>query len=136
MTRDRFELITRCLHVASAPLSVTNKDSSTYDKLYKIKWMLDEIRDQFKSMWSSNQQIIVDEGMVMYKENYCPIRQYMPKKPIRFGIKVQAATDAISKYLWNVEVYYGKAGNPHNDDVFSNEGSSQDGSFEDDVPYS
>lgn len=74
--------------MASAPLSVTNKDSSTYDKLYKIKWMLDEIRDQFKSMWSSNQQIIVDEGMVMYKENYCPIRQYMPKKPIRFGIKV------------------------------------------------
>jgi hypothetical protein len=54
MNGDRFELITRCLHVASAPPNVTNKDSPTYDKLYKIRWMLDEIRDRFKSMWSPN----------------------------------------------------------------------------------
>jgi hypothetical protein len=99
MTRDRFELITRFLHVASAPPSVTNKDNPTYDKLHKIRWMLDEIRDRFKSMWSPNQQMTVDEAMVMYKGKYCHVRQYMPKKPIIFGIKVWAAADAISKYL-------------------------------------
>jgi hypothetical protein len=74
MTSDRFEFITRCLHVASAPPSVTNKDSRTYDKLHKIRWMVDEIRDRFKSMWSPNQQLTVDEGMVMYKRKYCPVR--------------------------------------------------------------
>jgi hypothetical protein len=57
--------------------------------------------------------------MIMYKGKYCPIRQYMPKKPVRFGIKVWAAADALSKYLWDFEVYYGKSGNPH-DDGFGN----------------
>jgi hypothetical protein len=137
MTRDRYENITSCLHVASAPPSVTDKDSPTYDKLHKIRWMLDEIRDRFKSMWSPNQQMTVDEGMIMYKGKYCPVRQYMPKKPIRFGIKVWAAADALSKYLWNFEVYCGKEGNPHDDDdVHSESGSGHQGSSEDDIPCS
>jgi hypothetical protein len=136
MTRDRYEHITRCLHVASAPPSITDKDSPTYDKLHKIRWMLDEIRERFKSMWSPNQQMIVDEGMIMYKGKYCPVRQYMPKKPIRFGIKVWATTDALSKYLWNFEVYCGKGGNPHNDDGLSESASGLEGSSEDDAPCS
>jgi hypothetical protein len=78
--------------------------------------MIDEVCDKFCSMWSPNQQMIVDEGMIMYKGKYCLIRQYMPKKPIRFGLKVWAAADALSKYLWDFEVYCGKSGNPHDED--------------------
>jgi hypothetical protein len=119
MTRDRFEQITQCLHVANAPESARNKSSPAYDKLHKIRWMLDEVRERFKSMWALNQQITVDESMIMYKGAYCPIRQYMPCKPVRFGIKVWATADALSKYLWNFEVYCGKQGNPYDDDNFS-----------------
>lgn len=54
--------------------------------------------------------------MVMYKGQYCPIRQYLPKKPMCFGIKVWEAADELSKYLWNFEVYCGKQENPHNKD--------------------
>jgi hypothetical protein len=115
LTRDRYELITRCLHVANAPLTATDKSSPSYDKLHKIRWMLDEVRNRFKAMWAPNQQLTVDESMVMYKGMYCPIRQYMPCKPVRFGIKVWAAADALSKYVWNFEVYCGKHGNPHDD---------------------
>jgi hypothetical protein len=68
-------------------------------------------------MWSPNQQMTVDESMVMYKRKYYPVWQYMPKKPVRFGIKVWAAADAISKYLWNFEVYCGKGGNYYNEDM-------------------
>jgi hypothetical protein len=39
----------------------------------------------------------------------------MPKKPMRFGIKVWVAIDALSKYLWNFEVYCGKQENPINE---------------------
>jgi hypothetical protein len=81
-------------------------------------------------MWTPNKQMTVDECMVMYKGQYCPIRQYMPLKPIRFGIKVWVATDALSKYLWNFEIYCGKGGNPHDVDNDSDEdsdgGSSSD----------
>jgi hypothetical protein len=55
MTRDRYELITRCLHIANAPLAETDPSSSTYDKLHKVRWMMDEIRERFKAMWSPNQ---------------------------------------------------------------------------------
>jgi hypothetical protein len=102
--------------VANAPADVQDRSSPTYDKLHKVRWMIDEVRSRFRAMWSPNQQMTVDEGMIMYKGKYCPIRQYMPKKSIRFGIKVWAAADALSKYLWDFEVYCGKTGNPHNDD--------------------
>jgi hypothetical protein len=55
MTRDRFEDIGRCLHVANAPLCNEDCDSPTYDKLHKLWWMLDEVRDRFKAMWTPNQ---------------------------------------------------------------------------------
>jgi hypothetical protein len=74
MTRDRFEKITSCLYVANALQSNMDCTSPTYDILHKIRWMLDEVQGHFKSMWSSNQQLIVDESMVMYKSKYCPIR--------------------------------------------------------------
>jgi hypothetical protein len=67
--------------VANAPADVQDPNSNTYDKLHKLRWMIDEVRIQFQAMWSSNQQMTVDEGMIIYKEKYCPIRQYLPKKP-------------------------------------------------------
>ena len=82
MIRDRYEQITCCLHVANAPEKDKDPRSFTYDKLHKLGWMLDEVREKFKAMWSPDQQITVDEGMVMYKGQYCPMRQYMPKKPV------------------------------------------------------
>jgi hypothetical protein len=116
-TRDRYEQITRCLHVANAKDSEKDRGSSSYDKLHKLWWMLDEVRDKFKSMWLPNQQMTMDKSMVIYKGKYCPVWQYMPKKPVQFGIKVWAAADAISKYLWNFEVYCGKGGNYYNEDM-------------------
>ena len=71
MTRDRYEQISQCLHVANAPESERTPSSPTYDKL---QWMLDEVRDRFKGMWSPNQQMTVDENMVMYKGKYCLVR--------------------------------------------------------------
>jgi hypothetical protein len=76
MTRDRYEDITRCLHIANAPPTTTDRDSPNYDKLHKLRWMLDELRNSFKGMWLPNQELIVDETMVMSKDKYCLVRQY------------------------------------------------------------
>jgi hypothetical protein len=119
LTRDWYEQITRCLHVANAPESTKDHGSSTYDKLHKLRWIIDKVRDRFKAMWSPNQQMTMDESMVMYKGKYCPVWQYMPNKLVQFGIKVWAAADVISKYLWNFEIYCGKHGNPCDEDMHS-----------------
>ena len=55
--------------------------------------MIDEVHNRFQAIWSPNQQMTVDEEIIMYKGKYCPIRKYMPKKPIRFGIKVWTAAE-------------------------------------------
>jgi hypothetical protein len=52
MTWDRYEFITRCLYLANVPLHVQN---NTSPNLYKVCWMIDEVRSQFRSMWSPNQ---------------------------------------------------------------------------------
>ncbi|KAL3973475.1 HMG box transcription factor 1 [Sarotherodon galilaeus] len=38
----------------------------------------------------------------------CPFRQYMPNKRAKYGIKIWAACDAKSSYVWNMQVYTGK----------------------------
>jgi hypothetical protein len=73
MTRELYELITRCLHVANAPPKVMDHESATYDKLHKIRWIVDEVTNHFKAMWTSNQQMTMDECMIMYKDQYHPV---------------------------------------------------------------
>jgi hypothetical protein len=50
----------------------------------------------------------VDEMMVRYKGKYCPARQYMPKKPIKWGLKLWCLACAASKFIYNFDVFCGK----------------------------
>ena len=104
-TRERFESITRCLHVANEASSGT---SAGIDKIGKVRWLHEVVCIRCEKLWNPHQQLIVDESMVRYKGQYSPIRQYMPTKPIHFGIKVWALADAVMKYMWTFQVYCGK----------------------------
>jgi hypothetical protein len=46
--------------------------------------------------------------MVHYKGSYSPIRQYMPKKPEKWGIKFWVLADSVSKFISSFEIYCGK----------------------------
>ncbi|XP_037397808.1 uncharacterized protein LOC119264150 [Pygocentrus nattereri] len=41
-------------------------------------------------------------------EKLATFRQYIPSKPAKYGIKIWAACDAASSYVWNLQVYTGK----------------------------
>jgi hypothetical protein len=62
--------------------------------------MLDEVQGRFRSIWSPNQQLTVDESMV----NSAIYAQ-------KTRALVWIAANALSKYLWNFDVYCGKNGN-------------------------
>lgn len=49
----------------------------------------------------------VDELMIGYSVEYCAIRQYLPAKPIRFGI---CFVDTRARYVYDFDVYTGKEG--------------------------
>jgi hypothetical protein len=52
--------------------------------------------------------LTIDEMMVRYKGSYCPIWQYMPKKPEKWGIKFWVLADSVSKFIFCFEIYCGK----------------------------
>ena len=107
MSRDRFESITRCLHLTPESSREGDKSDPSYDKIWKVRWLANEVRDACATLWNANVALTVDETMIRYKGKYCPIRQYMPKKPTKFGVKVWVWADSWAKYVLNFDVYCG-----------------------------
>jgi hypothetical protein len=58
--------------------------------------------------WSLGKFVMIDEMMVRYKGSYCPIWQYMPKKPKKWGIKFWVLADSIFKFIYCFDIYCGK----------------------------
>ena len=58
--------------------------------------------------WSLGKFVTIDEMMVQYKGSYCPIQQYMPKKPKKWGIKFWMLVDSVSKFIYYFDIYCGK----------------------------
>lgn len=59
------------------------------------------------AQWNVGEQITIDEMMVRYKGSYCPARQYMPKKPQKWGLKIWCLADSVTRYVSNFDVYCG-----------------------------
>jgi hypothetical protein len=109
MSRDRFTCLQRCLHITNPDTyEHIEKGDPQYDKLRQVRWLVDEICSACKREWSLGKFLTIDEMMVCYKGSYCAIRQYMPKKPEKWGIKFWILADADSKFIYCFEVYCGK----------------------------
>ena len=61
-----------------------------------------------REIYNLEREITVDECVIPYKGRYCYIRQFMPDKPVRFGIKVWLLASSKSRFVWGMEVYFGE----------------------------
>jgi len=52
--------------------------------------------------------VTVDKQLLGYRGR-CPFKQYMPKKPSKYGIESWMLCDSINTYVWNIQIYLGKA---------------------------
>lgn len=50
---------------------------------------------------------MANEMMMSYKGKYCPTRQYMPAKPVKWSLKLWCLTDSRSSYMWTFDAYCG-----------------------------
>ena len=48
MSRDRFDIVMCCLDVQMCSVESATKEHPSYDKLLKVRWLEDEIRDGSK----------------------------------------------------------------------------------------
>ena len=81
----RFELLMIYLHLKNSAQQ-TPRSSPDYDKLYKIRPLLDHLIESFQSVYVPNREIAVNESIISYKGRLLLI-QYIHKKPTKWDIK-------------------------------------------------
>jgi hypothetical protein len=106
MTLNRYEKITQYLHINNAAARTPRNDPD-YHPVNKVKPIYDLAKSKFKQFYQHGTEISIDEAMKGFKGR-CEIRQYMPAKPEKFGIKFWARCDGNSSYLSEFQLYTGK----------------------------
>ena len=78
------------------------------DKLSKIRWYIAFLNNQFQTVYVPYGKYAVDESMIRFKGRLA-FRQYMPAKPIKWGVKIWALAETSTGYLSKFQVYTGRA---------------------------
>ncbi|KXJ16436.1 PiggyBac transposable element-derived protein 4 [Exaiptasia diaphana] len=84
------------------------RGDANYDRLYKIRQIINTVLKNSQRCYSPKKAIAVDEGMIAFKGRLS-FRQYMPAKPMKYGIKVWMAADSTNGYVMNFEIYMGSS---------------------------
>ena len=107
MPLKRYEKISQYLHVADRALEEIPVGQPGYDKLAKVRPILDHISTTFPKYFHPGHKMSIDEGLVKFKGRLSYV-QFMPMKPVKRGIKLFMRCDSDSGYLYQMEVYLGK----------------------------
>lgn len=109
MTVNRFGFILNHLHL-NDNTKEPKKGETGYDKLYKIRPLIDELNKTFKQCWKPGKYQSVDETMIKFKGR-SSLKQYMPNKPIKRGFKAWTRADE-SGFVCDFQIYTGKTDSP------------------------
>lgn len=106
MPRDRFFQIMRFLHLVDSSQQ-RKKGEEGYDPLFKVRSLIDHLSAVFPRYYQPGRQLAVDEMMIGTR---CRISflQYLPKKPVKFGIKVFVNSESKTGYVLTFQIYTGK----------------------------
>ena len=97
ITRDRFRELKKYLHFANNS-DLAAPQTPGYDKLGKIRPIITMLGDQFAAVCNAAKDISIDEAMIPFKGR-SSLKQYLPLKPIKRGIKIWMRADANTGYV-------------------------------------
>ena len=109
ITRDRFDKLCQYFHVCDVSIN-PDRGQPGHDKLAHVRPFLEAIRLQCKTQYLPHCETSIDEAMVAYTGRLS-IKQYLPLKPTKRGIKIWARADPHNGFLNDFQVYTGKANN-------------------------
>ncbi|XP_063924603.1 piggyBac transposable element-derived protein 4-like [Zophobas morio] len=101
----RFSWLLSHLHVNDNSV-MPGRSSPNFDKLYKLRPMIDLLSTNFEKHFFPNQHIAADESMIKFKGR-SSLKQFMPKKPIKRGYKMWMLADKTG-YCLKFDLYTGK----------------------------
>jgi hypothetical protein len=106
MTLRRYIDLRKNLHFTDNDTDVA-VDHPKYDKLKKLRCVVDTFNGQSKKFFTLGDTTSVDEGMVkFFGRSY--LKQYMQNKPTKYGFKFWSLNDPDTGYFYLVEPYTGK----------------------------
>ena len=109
MSRNRFQQILRYFHIVDNSIA-QDRASPGYDKLWKIRPLIDQINRVSQANFTLGREVSIDESMIGTKARISFL-QYLPKKPTKWGVKVWVLSDSKTSYIYNFKIYTGKDGN-------------------------
>ena len=107
-TRNRIWQQWLNFHLADNSRQLAPTDEG-YDKLYKLRPMINVMREKFKQAYNIGQKVCFDEHMVKGKGKN-PFKQYLPMKLNKRGTKIWELACSCCGYLYDFQVYTGKSG--------------------------
>ena len=106
MPRDRFDKLTQYLHINDNEKAAP-RGHRDQDKLFKIRPLFEVVNSKFLKEYQPSQNVSVDEANIAFKGQLA-MKQYLPMKPVKRGIKVWMCADASNDFVCNMQVYTGK----------------------------
>ena len=106
MSSRRFELILRFIHLNDSATQ-PKRGEPGFDKLYKIRPLLNLLLESYKDAYIPTQNLSIDESMISFKGRLSFL-QYLPKKPHKWGMKAWVLADSSNGYTWGWSLYTGK----------------------------
>lgn len=106
MSRNRFAQLCGRLHFNDNRQQIPH-GSPGYDRLFKIRPVIDDICEKSNRLYNPGRNLSVDEAMVKFKGR-SSLKQYQPLKPIKRGFKIWCLGDSQTGYVHNFIVYTGK----------------------------
>lgn len=107
MPKNRFLKLNQYLHLRDNS-NAAPRDTPEFDHLYKVRNLINMLKARFHNRYYPSGDLSVDEGMIAFKGRLS-FKQYMPKKPTKWGIKVWQLCDSANGYCSNFQVYTGKS---------------------------
>ncbi|XP_035210184.1 uncharacterized protein LOC118184586 [Stegodyphus dumicola] len=89
MSSTRFNFLLRCIRFDDIETRQSRKE---LDKLALIRELFENFVENCQKSYNVREYITIDEKLESFRVR-CPFRQYMPKKPSKYGIKAFALVD-------------------------------------------
>ena len=86
--------------------SPSEKPPSTKDRIFKIAPVISEIISQSNKYYKPEREITIDESMISFRGR-CSLVQYMPAKPVKYGLKAFLLCEAKTGYVLKWRLYTG-----------------------------
>ena len=106
ISRNRFQDLTRYLHFADNT-TLPLRGEQGHDRLGKVQPIMDALLGRILANYSPNRDQAVDEAMIPF-QGRSSLKQYLPAKPVKRGIKVWCRADSHNGYMCEFQVYTGR----------------------------